>query len=289
VRALGLRAGEAPFVIHHFGFVEGPEKRREEKNEYYYKLGLQKVRENPEDAWAQYEMGLCELEHRRNPAAALACLDIAMALNPENQNARIYAGICLTRLGRLPEALDSLQHALAKGVQTALLAEALGDVYFQLHENADAAQWYEQVEHLQPTGSMGVSALVECKRGACEVRGGEKAAGLERIRAAVLREPLAGELYEIWAAAAVQAGDVATASLVAKQRLGVGRAPASSFVIAAVLEAHLGRWEQALHTLVEGQSLYPDDLTLRKEVQTARLKVAALQSVGLKEKRQAGS
>ena len=276
VRALGLSAAEAPFVIHHFGFVEGAEELRKDKNEYYYKLGLEKVRSNPEDPWAQYEMGLCELEHRRNPAAALACLDLALALNPENQNARVYAGICLTRLRRFPEALDGLQHALARGVRSALLAEALGDVYFQLQDAEQAAHWYQQVEEWQPAGQTGVSSLVECKRGACQVRLGQTAAGMGRIQAAVLREPLAGELYEIWSAAALQAGDAAMACIVAKQRLAVGKAPASSFVVAAVLDAHLGRWDDALATLIEGQSLYPDDQTLQKEAQTARQKIASL-------------
>jgi tetratricopeptide (TPR) repeat protein len=273
VRALGLRAVEAPFVIHHFGFVEGPESARKQKNEYYYQLGLEKVRHNPDDHWAQYEMGLCELEHRKNPAAALACLDIALALNPENQNARVYAGICLTRLGRAPEALDSLQHAWTQGVRTALLTEALGDACFQQQETARAAQWYGQVEKFQPAGRAGVSALVECKLGACQVRLGETGAGLARIEAAVKREPLAGELYEIWAAAAVQAGDVATACAVAKQRLTVGQAPASSYVITAVLEAHLGHWKNALTTLVEGQSVYPEDPVLQREARAVREKM----------------
>lgn len=272
VRALGLRANPAPFVIHHFGFVEGPKKLRDEKNDYYYKLGLEKVRQHPDDAWAQYEMGLCELEHRRNPAAALACLDLALALAPENQTARVYAGICLTRLGRLPEALDGLQHALAKGVRTPLLAEALGDVYFQLHETGKAVEWYRQVGELQPAG---VSSLVECKHGACQVRLGELSQGMARIEAAVLREPQAGELYEIWAAAALQAGDTTTACRVAKQRLAVGSAPAGSYVIAAVLEAHLGRWNEALAILLEGQKVYPDDAVLRHEAEVARQKAAA--------------
>jgi len=278
VLAMELRAAQAPFVIHHFGFVEGPEKLREDKNDYYYKLGLEKVRNHPEDAWAQYEMGLCELEHRKNPAAALACLDLALALDPENQTARVYAGICLTRLGRLPDALDGLRHVLAKGACTPLLAEALGDIYFQMHETKQAAEWYRQVGDLQPAGQIGVSSLVECKRGACQVRMGELAAGMERIQAAVLREPLAGELYEIWAAAALQAGDPAGACRVAKQRLAVGKAPASSFVVAAVLQAHMGRWDDALAILLEGQRIYPDDVALRREVQTARQKVEALPS-----------
>ena len=275
VRALGLRAAEAPFVIHHFGFVEGAEGMRREKNERYHQLGVKKVLENPNDAWALYELGLSELEHRRDPAAALVCLERSLLLNQGNRIAWIYAGICLTRLGRLSEALDFLQHVEETGFRSNLLAEAMGDVYFHRGSDHEAVRWYEQA-------GMGplVSALVDCKRGACQVRLGEAAAGLERIQAAVSREPQAGELYEIWAAAALQAGDAATAARVASTRLGVGQPPAGSYVVSAILEAHLGDWEKALTTLSEGQRHYPEDPELKREVQTARERLSAAQPVG---------
>jgi hypothetical protein len=74
----------------------------------------------------------------------------------------------------------------------------------------------------------------------------------------------------------VQAGDAATACILAKHRLTVGQAPGSSYVVAALLEKHLGHWKDALTTLEEGQSLYPEDLSLQREVQMARQKVAEL-------------
>lgn len=274
VRALGLRAAEAPFVIHHFGFAPGTEQRRKEKNEYYHQLGLENVRLHPEDSWAHYQLGLSALEHQRDPAAALGWLDRSLALDPSNQAAWVYSGICLTRLGRLQEALDRLHRAIGLGAVSALLAEAAGDVYFQQNDVSRAAQWYEQVGQASPGGSGVVSALVDCKLGACQVKMGDTAAGLARIEAAVAREPQAGELYEIWAAAALQAGDVATAARVAAQRLSIGRPPAGSFVVAAVLEAQLSRWEGALRLLAEGLNLYPDDPVLQREAQTARQKIA---------------
>jgi len=271
VRALGLRAAEAPFVIHHFGFVEDSEQTRREKCELYQQLGLRKLRENPCDAWAHYELGLGELEHHRDPAAALVCFDQALKLNPSNENAWIYAGICLTRLGRSAEAVERLRHAEQMGVHSALLSEAMGDAYFRLNDMNAAAQYYAQVGG--PGGT--VSAQVDCKLGACQVRLGEAAAGLERIQAAVAREPEAAELYEIWAAAAFAAGNGATAARVAGLRLGLGTPPVGSFIIAAVFAAQLGQWEQALEVLREGLRIYPGNAVLEKEAGAAREKILA--------------
>jgi tetratricopeptide (TPR) repeat protein len=270
VRALGLRTAEAPFVIHHFGAVEDSEEQRREKNEHYHQLGIKKVRDNPGDDRAHFELGLSQLEHRRDPAAALACFEQAIALNPQRAGAWIYAGICLTRLGRLPEALDRLRHAEQMGARSGLLSGALGDVFFHTGDAAQAARWYEQAGEFSTA-----SPLVECKLGACQLRLGEAKAGLARIEAAVAREPESDELYEIWAAAALQAGDAATAARVAAQRLELGTPPASSFVVAAAFAARLGGWERALSLLLDGLRRYPGNPMLERESQAARQRINA--------------
>jgi tetratricopeptide (TPR) repeat protein len=269
VRAMGLRAAEAPFVIHHFGFVEGGEELRRDKNERYHRLGLQKVREHPTDAWAYYELGLSELEHRRNSANAFFCFDMARSLDPGNRNAWTYAGIALTRLGRLREALDTLHRVAETGFVSGLLAEALGDAYFQKGEAVQARHWYAlAVSPITP------SPVIECKRGACEVLLGLRSEGLKRIQAAVAREPEAGELHEIWAAALLQAGEVEESARVAAHRLTLGKPPAESFLVVAVLEAHLGHWRIALDVIQEGLGLYPGDPALERELLLAQEKAA---------------
>jgi hypothetical protein len=268
VRALGLRAAVAPFVVHHFGFVEGPAEMRVAKNEYYHRLGRKKLEENPDDAWAHYEQGLSELEHRRDPAGALRCFKMARALEAGHRDAGLYAGICLTRLGRFEEARGILEPLAASGFPSPLLAEALGDVHFQLGADVLALRWYEQVE--------GSSPLVECKRGACQVRQGEQAAGLSRILAAVAREPDSGELHEIWAAALFQAGEIEAAAAVAVHRLSMGQPPAQSYLVAAVLEARVGRWDRAHAALLDGQRRYPSDPVLAREALVAQGKAAAM-------------
>jgi Tfp pilus assembly protein PilF len=270
VRALGLRTAEAPFVIHHFGVVEDSDEQRREKNEHYHQLGLKKARKNPGDDRAHYELGLSYLEHCHDPATALACFERTLALNPLRTGAWIYAGICLTRLGRLPEALARLRHAEQMGVRSGLLSSALGDIFFQSGEATQAAHWYELARELAAA-----SPLIECKLGACQVLLREADAGLARIEAAVAREPEAGELYEIWAAAALQAADAATAARVATARLGLGTPPAGSYVVAAVLQARLGEWDRALALLLDGLRRYPGNPALERECQVARQKIGA--------------
>ena len=227
IRALGLQPAEAPFVIHHFGFVEDTAEVRKSKCELYQQLGRQKVCDDPEDDWALYEVGLGELEHHHDAAAGLVCFEQVIALNPSRVGAWIYAGICSTRLGRLQEALNRLRHAEQLGARSGLLAGAIGDVFFLAGDYSQAMSNFEQVSRFGP-----MSAVVECKLGACLASLGNPSAGLERINAAVTREPEAGALYEIWAAVRLMAGDPVGAAQVARQRLLLGGAPANSFLVA---------------------------------------------------------
>jgi tetratricopeptide (TPR) repeat protein len=284
IQALGLHSVQAPFVIHHFGFVEGPKQMRKDKNEYYHQLGLQKVKDHPEDAWANYELGLSELEHHHNPSEARVWLDRSIALDPTNLTAWVYSGICLTRLGRLGDALQRLQHAEQGGLRTALLAEAMGDVFFHDKQPEKAIQYYAQVEQRSSSGAAAVSGLVDCKRGACMVRLGDAEKGLALIQQAIARDPEAEELYEIWAAATLESGDVVAATRIARQRLTMGKPPVGSYIIAAVLEAHQSHWQQALEILLDGQKRYPEEVSLQREAVTAREKLQELKEKGESEK-----
>jgi Tfp pilus assembly protein PilF len=263
VRALGLRVDEAPFVIHHFGFVEGGEAMRREKNERYHKLGLRKIEEDPQDAWAYYELGLSELEHHRDPAAAYRRFMQSLQWHPEHRVARIYAGICLTRLGRHAEAMQWLKSVADEGFRSALLAEALGDLCFCKGDLPEAVRWFAEA---------GDAPVIAAKRGACEVRLGDRVSGLKRIEEAVAREPEAGELAEIQAAAHFEAGQPEEAAAAAQRRLLIGEPSVSSFVVAAALEAHLGRWTKALETLQAGLQRHPGNAELLREIPVAEEK-----------------
>ncbi|MFT4114098.1 glycosyltransferase [Silvibacterium sp.] len=264
VHALKLRTAEAPFVIHHFGNAEDSEEKRQEKLERYHQMGIRKVELHPRDDWAHYELGLSELEYRRDPREALLCFETALKLQPDFAPAWLYAGICLTRLGRPREALTCLAHAEARSRPNALLREAAGDAFFHSDEIAQAAGQYRLAG-----GDAELSPLAACKLGACEVRLGQSAQGLARIQSAVESEPGAAELYDIWTAAAMLAGEIETAANVAERRLRIAPASAVSspdrFVVAAGLQARLGQWQRAASILREAIRQYPEDVRLQKE------------------------
>ncbi|GGH04787.1 TPR domain-containing glycosyltransferase [Silvibacterium dinghuense] len=264
IHKLGLRTAEAPFVIHHFGYAEETAQQRREKLEQYHQMGLRKAEAHPLDYWAHYELGLSELEHRHNPQQALANFENALKLNPEFAPGWLYAGICLTRSGRYPQALACLARAEEKmpphGPVHPLLCEAKGDAFFHGGEIAQAEQQYRLAGR-----DTDLSPLAACKLGACEVQLGKAENGLARIEAAVEREPQTAELYDIWVAAAMLAGDIRTAAQVARQRLRIGQPSVHSFVLAAGLQARLEDWRRAVSILEDGIGHYPNDAGLRRE------------------------
>lgn len=264
IAALGLSVGQAPFVVHHFGFAEDSEETRRQKLERYHRLGIRKVQAHPQDYWAHYELGLSEFEFRRDPRAALACFMHALRLHPGLHAAWLYAGICLTRLGNFAESMECFARAEEPGRPSALLCEARGDVFFYRREFAQAEQMYRHAGSISD-----ISPLVACKLGSCEVSLGRADQGLARIRAAVEREPFAGELYDIWTAAALMGGDAETAADVAQRRLQIGRPTVDAFVLAAGLQARLHRWDAAVSILREGCGLYLADTRLQHELQIA--------------------
>jgi glycosyltransferase involved in cell wall biosynthesis len=99
LESLGRKTPLAPFVIHHFGYVEDSKSVREGKNELYHKLGQRKLRANPSDAHACFELGKSELEHRHDASAALGLFERACELNPSRAEFWIFAGSACCALG----------------------------------------------------------------------------------------------------------------------------------------------------------------------------------------------
>jgi Glycosyl transferase family 2 len=253
--ALGRRTPLAPFLIHHFGYVEDPKSIRQGKNELYHQLGEEKLRAGPGDAHACFELGKSELEHRRDASAALGLFERVCGLDPHRSEFWIFAGVSLLRLGRPQEALVRLQHARALGSQSAVLYEAMGDAFYHRGEFGLACAEYE--------GCGGVSALVESKYGAAEVRMGQTVRGVERIRDAVARAPEYAELYDILAAGAWMAGERTLAIEAARMRLSVGTPTADNFLLAAKLCSLSDRAGEAHAIVTMGLTRFPEDAGLR--------------------------
>jgi tetratricopeptide (TPR) repeat protein len=226
------RAQASAFVIHHLGQGEDSTETRQRKNELYQELGLKKLEANPHDPRASYELGLGELEHYRRPAEALKYFELACELDPKFVPAWLYAGICLVRLNRLPEAKERLSKARRLGPRTAVLEEAFGDACFHSGHYEQATHYYASAQALGCA-----SALTKAKLGASEVCIGLVDQGLRRLEMAVASEPEFSELYDILVAAAVKGGKLALAAEAAEKRLTMGSPEEFHFQIAVELRA----------------------------------------------------
>src|SRR5271157_758119 len=134
VLGAGLKLGAANFVIHHFGFVADPETRSR-KNHLYRELGREKIRERPQDAQAHFELGVEELDHFKNAAAARQCFERATQLNPRFQLGWVFSAVALLQLGQYQEALLKLRSAEESGSKSLLVFECKGDAYYNLGDS----------------------------------------------------------------------------------------------------------------------------------------------------------
>lgn len=232
--ALGLPTARAEFVVHHFGHAEEPESVRLKKNDVYQALGEKKLNANPADAQALIEMGLAELEHARRPAVALEHFERACRLSPRSATAWLYGGMCMARLGKLPEALERLERATTLGLQSAVLYQALGDVHYHAGRFAQARLAYTQV------AVQGEACpLSEAKLGASEVHLGMARDGIMRMQRAVASAPAFAELYDMLAAGALLSGDVMLAARTLETRLRMGNVTPFQFRLAEIVQARL--------------------------------------------------
>jgi hypothetical protein len=232
--ALGLATARAEFVVHHFGHAEDADLERQRKNDLYRALGEKKLKANANDAQAYIEMGYAELENARRPTVALTHFERACALSPQSAVAWLFAGACLVRLIKLPEALERLDRASGLGLRNAVFYQTLGDAHFHAGRYGEARNAYAQVAALGEA-----SPLSEAKCGACEVHFGSVAEGIARMKKAVSDAPQFGELYDMLAAGALLGGDVELAARTAEARLRLGNLTEFHVQLAAVVQAQL--------------------------------------------------
>jgi len=254
----GRKLGEAGMLIHHFGLaLAGDERAR--KNELYRRMGQAKIRDNPRDAQAHFELGLEEFEHFGDAAAALTCFEEATRLNPRLQVAWLFAGLAALKLGQDGQALQSFQRARRGGRDTAIIAESEGDAHYNLADCDAATRAYRRALLLDPR-----SATIESKLGLTAVRSGRGEEGLSLLRRALERQPKLGHLYDRLVAATVTLNRLDDAAAAAEGKLLNTDPDADSYLRAAALRSRLGHRARATELLLAGAVRFPEAAKIRQ-------------------------
>jgi len=239
-------------VVHHFGFAADPETRLR-KSHLYFELGLEKIRERPQDAQAHFELGIEELDNFKNAAAALQCFERATKFNPRLQLGWVFSAVALLQLGRYEDALLKLRRAEDVGSKSLLVFECQGDAYYNLANFKSARRCYRRAEQ-----HGGDTASLDRKLGLAEVRCGRTAEGLAHLRHAVEREPPSGESYDALVSACVWLGRLEEAAATAEAKLEAFEPQPQFFLRAASIYARLQNFDRTARLLEKGLDLFPD-------------------------------
>ena len=254
----GLQLGRSSFSIHHLGMAAS-EETRARKNLLYRRLGIEKIKEMPGDAQAHFELGLVELDNFSNLQEALTLFRKARRLNPGFPQAWFFEGVTLTRLERFSDALDPLVRAEKTGLRNALVAELLGDTYYNLGRFLDAANAFQMA-----MGRDESNPRIRSKTGLAIVRAGNHSAGIEHLRSAIDLTPSDGELHDRLLQAFVSLDKIEDAAATAEAKLEAVSNPGSiDFLRAAALWFQLGRLARSSAVLQVGLQMYPEEEKLR--------------------------
>jgi Tfp pilus assembly protein PilF len=115
-------------VVHHFGFPEDAGNKRARKEACYYDLAIEKARSAPGDCQANLGAGIAELDHARNSLAALPYFCESVRLDGGRADVWLYAGICLTRLGRMAQAQAHLERSVVLDAGNSPTLSSIGDL-----------------------------------------------------------------------------------------------------------------------------------------------------------------
>jgi tetratricopeptide (TPR) repeat protein len=250
IEAKGGKLGHADFIIHHFGFTASAEQKAE-KNHFYRELGRQKVQEMPDNAQAHFELGLVELDNFHNHEEAGRLFARACDLNPSLAVAWFFQGIAFARRQQDANALPCFAHARRLGINSAPLAEAEADAFYNCKQFIEARKSYRKALQLAS------STEVLSKLGLTEVRLNQAEAGLKKIKAAVAGSPATPELHDRLMAAELSLGHIAAAAQAAEDKLHAVKRTESGFLRAAALWLHAKRVEHVVEILRAGTEEFP--------------------------------
>lgn len=258
IGVLGLNFVPADILIHHFGFLRGPEVRGA-KAVFYRDLGRLKVQEEPDNPFAWFELGIVEYRTFGNPDVALSCFQQTVKLHPPFARAWLFMAMIYIDSGRSSDALLALEQAeiSAQGEAPGFRERLKGDAYYNLGQVAQARSAYQNA-----LGFGEDRPLAQSRLGFTEVRLGNFAAGFARMREAIEEAPYQWELHDRLVKALLAAQDLSGAADAAERLAGYFPHP-KTFLRAASICAQLEQWERSEKLLRDGLELFPDSPALR--------------------------
>jgi glycosyltransferase involved in cell wall biosynthesis len=267
IEAKGGKLGHADFIIHHFGFTATAEQKAV-KNQFYRELGRQKVQEMPGNAQAHFELGLVELDNFHNHEEAGRLFARACDLNPSLAVAWFFQGIAFARRQQDANALPCFAQARRLGINSAPLAEAEADAFYNCKQFTEARKSYRKALQLAD------STEVLSKLGLTEVRLNQAEAGLKKIKAAVAASPATPELHDRLMAAELSLGHIAAAAQAAEDKLHAVKRTESGFLRAAALWLHAKRVAHVVEILRAGNQEFPYSAELTQALHQVQAQVA---------------
>ena len=147
----GIEIGECQVPVHHYGYAE-----KERPADLYLDAGEEKVRQDPQDLLARYELSLAYRNAGRLEEA-LQCietvvvgLDGAKQVHLQEEFVWLVRGELLDRLGRRGEAVQTYRRALQRFPSSYQAHNNLGSVLEREGDAAGALGHYQQAAVLAP-------------------------------------------------------------------------------------------------------------------------------------------
>jgi glycosyltransferase involved in cell wall biosynthesis len=247
---LGLKYGPADVLIHHFGHLRGNEIRGA-KAMFYRELGRLKVKEEADNPFAWFELGLLEYQTFQNMDAALACFRQTVKLHPPFTRAWLFIAMIHLDSNRPFEALVALEQAEKREEAAGFRERLKGDAYFNLGQISQARAAYRNAIKLEDN-----SPVVQSRLGFAEVRMGETQLGLAMLQKAVEESPHLAELHDRLLKALLFEKKLAEAANAA-EKFAQCIAHPKTFLRAASIRAQLQQWERSEALLQRALQLFP--------------------------------
>jgi glycosyltransferase involved in cell wall biosynthesis len=270
ISLLGIKYIPADILIHHFGHLRGNEVRGA-KAVFYRNLGQLKVKEDTDNPFAWFELGILEYKTFANLEVALSCFQQTVKLHPPFTRAWIFMAMILLETNKPFEALVALEQAEKKDEAAACRERLKGDAYYNLGQITQSRTAYEKAMQLGETGP-----LIESRLGLTEVRMGETQIGLARIQKTVNDSPQQAELHDRLVKACVFAQDLHAAADAAERFASLVSDP-RLFLRAAAIRAQLKQWDRSEKILQRGLLLFPGSADLKgASAEISRLRISTV-------------